>query len=104
MRLGNLIGCAQILHIDENGKFTKVYLSSNKGTNFIQLVLMDPTSGATTLVEQDPLKRVDLEDTYFSESTHLLELTSYYDDRIRRYFTSKAMEADFSFLQKKFPG
>ena len=118
-------GSTELLRIDENGKFTKVYevgplesaaplaftvdnkklyLSSNKGTNFVQLLLMDPQSGATTQVEQDPLKRVDLEDAYFSEKTHTLDLTSYYDDRLRRYFKDKAMEADFSFLQKKFPG
>ena len=40
----------------------KAYISSNKGTNFVQLLLMDPETGTTTLVEKDPLNRVDLED------------------------------------------
>jgi dipeptidyl aminopeptidase/acylaminoacyl peptidase len=118
-------GSTEMLHVDEKGNFNKVYevgplesagaiafsadnkkvyISSNKGTNFIQLLSMDPETGATTMVEQDPLKRVDLEDASFSDVSHQLQLTSYYDDKLRRYFKDKKVEADFNFLQKKFPG
>lgn len=118
-------GSTEILHVDDKGNLNKIYevgplesagvnafspdnkkayISSNKGTNFVQLLLMDPETGNTTLVEQDPLKRVDLEDAAFSDVTHQLQLTSYYDDRLRRYFKDKAVEADFKLLQQKFPG
>ncbi len=118
-------GSTEILHVDEKGEFKKiyeagplesagansftpdnkkVYISSNKGTNFVQLQLMDPETGATTLVEQDPLKRVDLEDASFSAVSHQLLYTSYYDDKERRYFKDKKVEADYKLLQQKLPG
>jgi dipeptidyl aminopeptidase/acylaminoacyl peptidase len=68
------------------------------------LLLMYTETGSTTLVEQDPLKRVDLEDAAFSDVTRQLQFTSYYDDRLRRYFKDKKVKADFNFLQQKFPG
>ncbi|MEO7266245.1 MAG: alpha/beta fold hydrolase, partial [Ferruginibacter sp.] len=118
-------GSTEILRIEGNGGFTKIYevgplesagplaftadnsklyISSNKGTNFVQLLLMDPKTGATTLVEEDPLKKVDLNNASFSEKSHQLEYTSYYEDKERRYFKDKALEADYNFLAKKFPG
>ncbi len=118
-------GSTEILHIDAQGNFNKVYevgpleaagvnaftadnkkvyISSNKGTNFVQLLLMDPETGATTLVEKDPLNRVDLEDASFSDVTHELQYTSYYDDRLRLYFRDKKVEADYNLLHQKFPG
>jgi len=118
-------GSTEILHIDAKGNFNKVYevgpleaagvnaftsdnkkayISSNKGSNFVQLLLMDPETGKTTLVEKDPLNRVDLEDASFSEVTHELQYTSYYDDRLRLYFKDKKVEADYNILHKKFPG
>ncbi len=118
-------GSTEILHIDSQGNFNKVYevgpleaagvnaftadnkkvyISSNKGTNFVQLLLMDPETGATTLVEKDPLNRVDLEDASFSDVTHELQYTSYYDDRLRLYFRDKKVEADYNLLHQKFPG
>ena len=118
-------GSTEILHVDAQGNFKKVYevgplenagvnaftsdnkqvyVSSNKGTNFVQLLLMNPETGVTTLVEKDPLNRVDLEDASFSDVTHKLEYTSYYDDRLRLYFKDKNVEADYNILHKKFPG
>ena len=40
----------------------------------------------------------------FSEVTDELVMTTYEDDRTRRYFKDKALEADYKFLEKKFPG
>jgi dipeptidyl aminopeptidase/acylaminoacyl peptidase len=118
-------GSTEILHIDAQGNFNKVYevgplenagvnaftsdnktayISSNKGSNFVQLLLMDPETGKTTLVEKDPLNRVDLEDASFSDVTHKLQYTSYYDDRLRLYFKDKKIEADYNIIHKKFPG
>jgi len=118
-------GSTEILRVEDNGKFTKiyevgaleaaepleftpdnkkVYLSSNKGTNFVQLLLMDPMTGATTLVEEDPLKRVDFNGALFSEKTRQLQRTSYVDAKERRYYRDKTLEAQEKYLQQKFPG
>ena len=66
-------GSTEFLHIDAQGNFKKIYevgplenaginaftadnkkayINSNKGTNFVQLLLMDPETGTTTLVEK----------------------------------------------------
>ncbi len=85
---------------------SKVYVETNKGSgvNLSKLVLMNPTTGATTDVEQDPLKRVDLQSASFSDLTKSLVYTSYYDDKVRYYFKDKKYEADFNYLKSKFPG
>ena len=85
---------------------SKVYVETNKGSgvNLSKLVLMNPTTGATTDVEQDPLKRVDLQSASFSILTKSLLYTSYYDDKVRYYFKDKKYEADFNYLKSKFPG
>src|SRR5262249_19202145 len=56
------------------------------------------------MVESDPLKRVDFTAAVFSEATDELALTLYLDDRIRRYFKDKSVEADFKWLWTRFPG
>lgn len=86
----------------DNGK---LYVNTNKGNsvNLSKLVLMDPKTGATTDVEQDPQKRVDLESTWFSEKSKSLIYTLYYDEKARIYFNDKAFEKDYNFLKSKFP-
>lgn len=85
---------------------SKVYVETNKGSNvnLSKLVLMNPATGATTDVEQDPLKRVDLQSAGFSDLSQSLIYTSYYDDKIRYYFKDKKYEADYNYLKSKFPG
>ncbi len=85
---------------------TRVYLQSNKGdaNDLVRLLLLDPATGADTLVESDPMKRVDLASANFSERTGALLATSYMDDRLRVYFHDKAFESDYKFLQGKLPG
>jgi len=91
-------------------RFTKdgrrVYLESNKGgdVNLAQLMLMDPESGATELVESDPLKKVDFGRAAFSEATGALVATIYMDEKPRVYFRDKAWEADYAWLKSKLPG
>lgn len=82
------------------------YLSTNKGPelNLASLELLDPQTGKTEIVETDPLKKVDLTGTVFSEATDELAITIYLDDHVRRYFRDKGIEADFKWLQQKFPG
>ena len=83
----------------------RVYMQTNKGdADLIRLVLFDPEAGAEALVESDPAKRADFGGALFAEATDELVATQYEDERIRVYFRDKAWEADYKFLQAKFPG
>lgn len=95
--------CAPV-RFHKDGK--RVYFQTNKGddTNVTALMLFDPETGKTEPVESDPLKRVDFEAAQFSEATDELMYTVYREDRIRRYFKDKAVEADFKWLGAKLPG
>lgn len=115
----------QILRVDANG-FTKVYscdvfetcgavrfqrdgkrvyMESNKGDrDLAELVLFDPVTMKEELVEVDPLKRVDFGTAIFSEVTGEIQVTGYVDEKTRRYFKDKKFEADYKWLQSKFPG
>ena len=119
-------GDKEVLRVDADGKFTKiyscsvfetcntnrfhkdnrrVYLTSNKGegVDLARLVLFDPETGKEEVVESDPMRRVDLDGTAFSTVTDELIFTVYNDDRQRLYFKDGALEKDYKFLQKKLP-
>jgi len=119
-------GDKEVLRVDADGKFTKVYscnvfetcklnrfhkdnrrvyMTSNKGADvdLSRLVLFDPETGQEEVVESDPLRRVDLEGAAFSTVTGELVFTGYTDDRQRLYFRDRALEKDYKFLQKKLP-
>jgi dipeptidyl aminopeptidase/acylaminoacyl peptidase len=91
-------------------QFTKdgkrAYMESNKGddVDLAALVLFDPESGKTELVESDPLKHVDLGNALFSNATDELVATSYRDDKQRFYFKDKGFAADYKWLQSQLPG
>ena len=84
----------------------RVYFETNKGDamDLTALMLLDPETGKTELVESDPLKRADLGGVVFSEVTDELALTTYTDERTRRYFHDKKLESDYKWLQGKLPG
>ncbi len=83
----------------------RVYIQTNKGDlDLATLALLDPATGQLDPVESDPLKRVDLGSAWFSESTDELVATLYSDDRDRYYFKDPAFEADYQWLENKFPG
>ncbi|HVS74201.1 MAG TPA: alpha/beta fold hydrolase [Candidatus Acidoferrales bacterium] len=92
------------LRFHKDGK--RVYLESNKGDemDLVALFLFDPATGKLEYVESDPLKRVDFGGALFSEVTEELVLTTYEDDRTRRYFKDKALEADYKWLVSQLPG
>ena len=92
------------LRFAKDGK--RVYMETNKGddVNLITLVLLDPGSGKTEMLESDPLKRVDFAEAVFSEATDELAETVYIDTRMRRYFKDKGFEADKKWLEGKLPG
>jgi dipeptidyl aminopeptidase/acylaminoacyl peptidase len=119
-------GEQEVLRVDPNG-FTKVYsctvfeecapirfhkdarrvyMKTNKGddVDLLSLMLFDPETGAVQPVESDPLKRADFGAALFSEATGELIATSYQDERTRRYFKDKSVEADYKWLEAKLPG
>ncbi|MDQ1590261.1 MAG: hypothetical protein QOG71_888 [Pyrinomonadaceae bacterium] len=119
-------GDTEVLRVDADGKFTKVYscsvfetcspvhfnkdnrrvyMISNKGVgvDLVRLVLFDPETGKEEAVESDPKSRVDLENASFSDVTDELVYTLYVDDRQRFYFKDKTLAEDYKLLQKKLP-
>ncbi len=83
----------------------QVYLITNKGSvDLTELQLLDPGTGATTKVESDPEKKVDLGSVETSEVDYRILFTSYEDDRYRLYFRDKAFEQEYRALQSKLPG
>ena len=54
-------------------------METNKGADLdlSALVLLDPETGKTEMVESDPLKKVDFGGAIFSEATDELAMTTY---------------------------
>jgi dipeptidyl aminopeptidase/acylaminoacyl peptidase len=92
------------IRFHKDGK--QVYFESNKGAdvNLVSLMLLDPETGKTEMVESDPLKQVDFGGARFSEATDDLVLTLYVGERRRRYYRDKGFETDLKWLEGKFPG
>lgn len=83
----------------------RVYFETNKGDlDLTQLELLDPATGKEEVVASDPMKRVDVGEEMFSEKSEDLIGISYEDDRLRYTWFNKEYEADFKWLQSKFPG
>ncbi|MGC1449464.1 MAG: S9 family peptidase [Candidatus Sulfotelmatobacter sp.] len=100
----NVFESCSTVRFQKDGK--RAYMETNKGADLdlSALVLLDPQSGNTEMVESDPRKRVDFGGAVFSEATDELAITTYQDDRQRRYFNDKGFEADFQWLNTKLPG
>jgi len=82
----------------------RVYFETNKGNlDLTQLELLDPATGKEELVAGDPMKRVDVGQPIFSEKSEELVGIAYEDDRTRFSWFDKEYEADFKWLQAKFP-
>jgi dipeptidyl aminopeptidase/acylaminoacyl peptidase len=90
------------LHFHTDG--ARVYMETNKDANLISLVLFDPATGKTELVDSDPLGKVDLGGALFSESTDELVETYYFYDRAKAYFQQKAFGDDNHWLERHFKG
>jgi dipeptidyl aminopeptidase/acylaminoacyl peptidase len=95
---------ASPVRFEKNGR--RMYMATNHGSdvNLISLVLLDPATGQTEMVESDPLKRVDFGFAAFSEATDELVATYYADDRWRHYSRDPGYGADNDWLQAKLPG
>jgi dipeptidyl aminopeptidase/acylaminoacyl peptidase len=91
------------MRFHKDGK--RVYIDNNKGAlDLTALQLLDVATGKLETVESDPLKRVDFGVALFSEVTDELVMTNYTDEKTRRYFKDKTLEADYKWLQSKLPG
>ena len=93
-----------VVRFQKDGK--RAYMETNKGADMdlSALVLFDPVTGNTEIVESDPLKKVDFGQAFFSEATDELAFTVYEEDKPRYYFKDKGFGADFKWLDGKFPG
>lgn len=82
------------------------YMETNKGAgqDLVKLVLMNPETTEIKDVEQDPENKVDFGGLAISDITREPIFTSYTDAKTRRYWKDTSFEADYHFLEKKFPG
>ena len=116
-------GDTEMLRVDANG-FTKVYscsvfetchplqfqpgdqrlyMETNRGTDLISLVLFDPQTTKTEMVESDPLGKVDFGGALFSEANDELVETWYIAARTKTYYKNKAFGDDVHWIEHKFP-
>ncbi|MGB0065418.1 MAG: S9 family peptidase, partial [Terracidiphilus sp.] len=72
------------LHFLPDG--SKVYIQTNKDSNFVSLALLDPATGKTEAVESDPLGKNDFGGALFSEVNDELQETWYTADRTKTYY------------------
>ncbi|MDR6370203.1 dipeptidyl aminopeptidase/acylaminoacyl peptidase [Chryseobacterium bernardetii] len=87
---------------EDNSKF---YLVTNKGDlDKSALFLMDPKTKQITKVESDPKDKVDFGGLFLDRNTRKMINTSYTGDKTEYYWKDKIWEANYKFLQSKFPG
>ncbi|WPO93122.1 S9 family peptidase [Chryseobacterium sp. HR92] len=87
---------------EDNSKF---YLVTNKGNlDKSTLFLMDPKTKQITKIESDPKDKVDFGGLFLDRNTRKMIYTSYTGDKTEYYWKDKTWEANYKFLQSKFPG
>ncbi|MEJ2341206.1 MAG: S9 family peptidase [Gemmatimonadales bacterium] len=81
-----------------------VYMATNHGDrDLAELVLLDPQTGETELVERDPEGEVDFTNAIFSRATDELIATSYNGARLRIYPKDPTFEKDLANIRKALP-
>jgi dipeptidyl aminopeptidase/acylaminoacyl peptidase len=98
----NVFETCSPLHFTTDGN--RVYMETNKGSDLISLVLFDPATAKTEMVESDPLGKVDFGGAVFSEATDELVETYYVNARVKTYFKEKAYGADNHWLEEHYKG
>lgn len=84
---------------------TKAYLVTNKGDlNLTTLFLMDPMTSKLTKIESDPKGKVDFGGLQLDRNTRKIISTQYVADKTEYIWRDKTWEANYKFLQSKFPG
>lgn len=82
-----------------------IYLVTNKGElDLMTLFKMNPKTKELELLESDPNKSVDFGGLRLDRNTREIISTSYTDDKTVYYWRNKNWEANYKFLQEKFPG
>lgn len=82
----------------------RVYLATNKGeSDLVELVLFDPATGATELVERDPAGEVDFAGAIFSRANDELIATQYVGDRVRFHTRDQQFSRDLERLKVALP-
>ncbi|WP_353145912.1 S9 family peptidase [Chryseobacterium sp.] len=90
---------------DWNEDNSKFYLITNKGDiDKSALFLMDPKTQKATKIESDPKGKVDFRGLAIDRNTRKIISTSYTGDKTDYYWKDKTWEANYKFLQSKFPG
>ncbi len=90
---------------DWNEDNSKFYLVTDKGNlDKSALFLMDPKARQLTKVEGDPKGKVDFGGLFIDRNTRKMISTSYTGDKTETYWKDKTWEANYKFLQSKFPG
>lgn len=94
--------CAPI-RFHKDGK--RVYMVTNKGNDvdLTRLVLFNPETKDSELVDVDPQNQVDFAGPIFSEATDELIATFYVGDRLRIYPKNEEFARNLAFLQKELP-
>ena len=77
----NVFESCGVIRFQKDGK--RAYMQTNKGAemDLSALVLFDPATGNTEIVESDPMKKVDFGGAFFSEVTDELAFTVYDEDK-----------------------
>lgn len=93
----------RVVRFHKDGK--RVYMKTNKGkdVDLTRLILFNPKTKGSELVDVDPQKKVDFEDAIFSEATDELIATVYVGDRLHIYPQNEVLARDLAFLQKALP-
>ncbi|MBE9114908.1 S9 family peptidase [Lusitaniella coriacea LEGE 07157] len=91
------------VRVHKDGK--RLYLETNKGedVDLTRLVLYNPETKESELIDVDPEKEVDFGGALFSEATDELLVTSYVGDRLRIYPKNEEIARDLEILQKALP-
>ena len=119
-------GFSEILRIDGDNQFTKIYetnlqeqayvagwnkdntktyLVSNKGdVNFSTLYSFDPQTEKIEKIESDPQNKVDFGGMFIDDNTREILYTSYIYDKRERLWKNKEWEKMFNYLEGKFKG
>ncbi|MGQ4650125.1 alpha/beta fold hydrolase [Lyngbya aestuarii] len=83
----------------------RVYMETNKGDDLdrTRLILFNPETQESELVEVDPEQEVDFGGAIFSEATDELIGTYYIGDRLRIYPQNQEFGQDLAFLKQELP-
>ncbi|TWU35631.1 Prolyl endopeptidase [Novipirellula aureliae] len=88
-----------------DAKNENFYLVTNKGElDLLTLYTINPDTKQAELLESDPEQAVDFGRLRLDRNTREIISTSYTDDKTCYYWRDKTWEANYKFLQQKFPG